>query len=95
MICLWVIGVITVNVSGETLGRSYYGSFSEAATVPSSGWMAFDEGSGVITVSHVVPNKMVRFASVSTVYPAGCDVVAWSRGQTAAAEVRWVPRSLG
>lgn len=59
MICLWVIGVITVNVSGETLGRAYYGSFSEAATVPSSGWMAFDEGSGGITVSYVAPRKAV------------------------------------
>eukprot|EP00903_Cladosiphon_okamuranus_P008959 g8573.t1 len=59
-ICLWVIGVITVNVSGETLGRAYYGSFSEAATVPSSGWMAFDEGSGGITVSSVAPKKALH-----------------------------------
>lgn len=59
LICLWVIGVIAVNISGETLSRAYYGSFSEAATVPSGGWMAFDEGSERITVSCVVPNKTV------------------------------------
>lgn len=60
MICLWVIGVITVNISGETLSRAYYGSFSEAATVPSGGWMAFDEGSSEeITVACVAPKKTV------------------------------------
>eukprot|EP00752_Nemacystus_decipiens_P007282 g6518.t1 len=60
VICLWVIGVITVNVTGETLGRAYYGSFSEATTVPSCGWTAFDEGSGQISVSCVVPKKVMH-----------------------------------
>lgn len=60
MICLWVIGVIAVNISGETLSRAYYGSFSEADTVPPSGWMAFDEASTEISVSCVVPKQMVR-----------------------------------
>lgn len=57
-ICLWVIGVIAVNVSGETLKHAYYGAFSELPTVPSGGWMAFDEGSTGITVHHVVPSKV-------------------------------------
>ncbi|CAN0416447.1 unnamed protein product, partial [Ectocarpus sp. 12 AP-2014] len=59
-VCLWVIGTITVNITGETLSRAYYGSFSEATTVPSSAWMAFDEESGGISVSCVVPKTTSR-----------------------------------
>lgn len=54
-ICLWVIGIVAVNVASETLSRAYYGCFSESTMVPSSGWMAFDEGSTDITVHCVVP----------------------------------------
>lgn len=58
-ICLWVIGVVTVNVSSETLSRAYYGCFSELRVVPSSGgWMSFDQGAMDITVQCVVPRKV-------------------------------------
>lgn len=57
-ICLWVVGAVSVNLSSETLSRAYYGCFSESTLVPSSGWMAFDQGSTDITVHCVVPKKV-------------------------------------
>ena len=59
-VCLWVIGIMSINTSGEKLSRPYYGCFSESTTVPTSGWMSFDEGSTDIVVSCVVSKKVCR-----------------------------------
>lgn len=59
-ICLWVIGMVAVNVASETLSRAYYGSFSESTEVPSTGWVGFDEGSTGVTVHRVIPKKVQR-----------------------------------
>ncbi|CAM9852836.1 unnamed protein product [Scytosiphon promiscuus] len=66
-ICVWVIGLIAVNISGETLSRAYYGSFSEADTVPLSGWMAFEKASKEISVSSVDPKRTKRQGKQKTV----------------------------
>lgn len=58
MICLWVIGVISKNIWGDNLSRAYFGSFSESNSVPSSGWMAFDEGYPDFTVHRTIPKKV-------------------------------------
>lgn len=55
---LWVIGMISVNVSSETLSRAYYGCFSESPVVPSEAWMPFDQDSPNITINCVQPKEV-------------------------------------